>query len=108
MKTTTLRLRNSMKRWPLRASFLIALALGWLALSPQARAICQDGCDLSNSNTFLGDDALILNTTGSANTAIGASALYSNTTGNFNTATGALALYSNTDGSQNTAASRRK
>jgi hypothetical protein len=90
------------------------------ALSQQARAVCQEGCDLSNSNTFLGDDALVNNTTGLSNTAIGFNAVYTNTTGSDNTATGdgalqnnatasdntangEAALYSNTTGSQNTA-----
>ena len=59
---------------------LIALTLGWFALSPQARAVCQEGC-LTNANTVLGDDALFNNTTGNGNTAIGFDALFSNTTG---------------------------
>jgi Chaperone of endosialidase len=73
------------------------------ALSPQARAVCEQGCDLTNGNTFLGDDALINNTAGSANTAIGFQALFSNTTGFSNTAHGAGALYSTTTGNSNTA-----
>ena len=81
---------------------LIALTFGCFGLSPQARAVCQEGCDLSNDNTFLGDDALTLNTTGSANTAIGSLALYSNTTGYHNTAIGVSALQNNT-GLNNTA-----
>jgi uncharacterized coiled-coil protein SlyX len=96
----------------------MVLALAWFALSPQARAVCQEGC-LTNSNTVLGDDALI-NNTGSENTAIGFNALFSststegntaigwealpsNTTGSFNTATGVSALGSNTTGNYNTA-----
>jgi uncharacterized coiled-coil protein SlyX len=90
-----------MNRSPLRAFLLIPFVLGCFALSPQARAVCQEGC-LTSQNTVLGDDAL-LNNTGSANTAIGADALYSNTTGNFNTATGIDALLSNTTGINNTA-----
>ena len=43
---------------------LIALTLGCFGLSPQARAVCQEGC-LTDNNTVLGDDAL-LNNTGSA------------------------------------------
>ena len=82
---------------------LIALTLGCFGLSPQARADCQEGCDLTNRNTFLGDDALVNNTGGSANTAIGFNALLSNTTGFDNTANGGLALYSNTTGFDNTA-----
>ena len=80
---------------------LIALTLGCFALSPSARAVCQEGC-FTNNNTVLGDDAL-LNNLGVDNTAIGANALYSNTTGNFNTATGIDALFSNTTGINNTA-----
>jgi endosialidase-like protein len=62
-------------------------------LAPQARAVCQEGCDSSN-NTFLGDDTLLTNT-GVNNTAIGSQALHNNETGGANTATGAYALYSN-------------
>src|SRR5438874_2500700 len=80
---------------------LIALTLAYFALSPQARAVCQEGC-LTNQNTVLGDDAL-LNNTGSVNTAIGFQALNQNTTGNGNTAIGIDALYSNTTGFNNTA-----
>jgi Chaperone of endosialidase len=77
-------------------------ALACFALSPRARAVCQQGCDTSNNNTFLGDDALISNTTGVYNTAVGSAALLLNTTGYQNTATGASALTSN-DGFANTA-----
>src|SRR5436190_6186196 len=81
----------------------LALALAWLALSPTARAqTCREGCDSSNSNTFLGEDAL-LNNGGINNTAIGDSALVFNTSGINNTATGFGALFSNTSGSNNTA-----
>jgi hypothetical protein len=80
---------------------LIALTLGCFALSPEARAVCQDAC-LTNFNTVLGDDALINNTSFS-NTAIGFNALYSNTTGSVNTANGKNALYFNTTGFSNTA-----
>src|SRR5882724_1383621 len=80
---------------------LIALTLGCFALSPSARAVCQEGC-FTNNNTVLGDDAL-LNNLGVDNTAIGANALYSNTTGNFNTANGVAALAQNTTGFNNTA-----
>jgi hypothetical protein len=81
---------------------LIALTLGCFALSPQARAVCQEGC-LTNQNTALGDDALLNNSTGGNNTAIGFNALFSNTTGSVNTATGLNALLSNTTGVENTA-----
>jgi endosialidase-like protein len=73
-------------------------ALACFALPPEARAVCQDGCGSGNANTFLGDDALVNNTTGTSNTAIGADALFSNTTGINNTAIGDLALFSNTTG----------
>src|SRR5712691_3946359 len=102
MKTTTLPLRNLMNRSPLRAFLIIPFVLACFALSPQARAVCQEGC-LTNQNTVLGDDALLNNTTGYENTAIGFDALLSNTTGAFNTAIGAFALESNTTGSFNTA-----
>jgi Chaperone of endosialidase len=82
---------------------LALFAFVYFALSPQARAVCEQGCDLTNGNTFLGDDALINNTTGSANTATGFQALFSNTTGFSNTAHGAGALYSTTTGNSNTA-----
>ena len=78
-------------------------AFACFALAPQARAACQRGCDLANNNTFLGDDALINNTTGGFNTAIGYHALLGNTTGFDNTASGVNALGSNTTGSANTA-----
>jgi hypothetical protein len=100
---TTLHLRTSTGRSPLRLGFLlIPLVLGCFGLSPQARAVCQEGCDIFDHNTFLGEDALISNTTGSSNTATGSQALSLNTTGNNNTATGALALLYNT-GFNNTA-----
>jgi len=76
--------------------------LACFALSPQARATCQDGC-LTNNNTVLGDDALVNNTTGTENTAIGFNALFSNTTGEGNTANGYFALEANTTGGGNTA-----
>jgi hypothetical protein len=103
-KMTTLHLRNSISRSPLRLGlFLIVLALAWFALSPHARAVCREGCDTSNANTFLGDDVLISNTTGFANTANGEAALASNTNGIQNTANGVSALFSNTTGNNNTA-----
>lgn len=100
---------------------LLALAFSTLAVLtavPRARAECREGC--SNSNTFLGDEALTANTTGVQNTAVGANALKSNTsgfsntaigeealanetTGHVNTAIGHLALFSNTDGNGNIA-----
>jgi hypothetical protein len=83
------------------AGLLIPLVLAYFALAPQARAVCQEGCDTSNHNTFLGDDALVNNTTGVQNTATGAGALLNNTTGSFNTANGAFALFNNIGGDFN-------
>src|SRR5436190_1766081 len=102
MKTKTSLARNSMNRSPVRCGLLlISLVLTYLALSPEARAVCQQGC-LTNDNTVLGDDALLSNT-GIDNTAIGSNALKTNMTGNFNTAIGDFALLNNTTGSSNTA-----
>jgi Chaperone of endosialidase len=82
---------------------LIALTLACFGLSPQARAVCRQGCDFIHANAFLGDDALGSNTSGSGNTAIGFEVLQSNTTGFFNTANGSQALQHNTTGFSNTA-----
>jgi hypothetical protein len=91
-------------RSPLRLGFLLTpLALACLALLPQAGAVCQEGCDTINLNTFLGDDALVNNTTGSENTATGFQALFRNTIGFENTATGFQALENNQTGIENTA-----
>jgi len=102
MKTTTFPLTNSANPSHVRLAFLLIL-LAYFALSPQARAVCQEGCDLTNINTFLGDNALVNNATGVQNTAIGSNALGHNTTGFDNTAVGALALDFNTTGHENTA-----
>ena len=83
--------------------FFIALALAWFALAPCARATCEQGCDTTNNNTFLGNDALLANTTGTFNTATGGYALAANTNGYENTASGFDALYKNTFGGYNTA-----
>jgi hypothetical protein len=82
---------------------LIALMLGCFGLSPQARAVCQEGCDTDHENTFLGEEALGSNTTGTHNVAIGSGALESNTSGFTNTATGSDALSANQTGLGNTA-----
>ena len=82
---------------------LMAVTLGCFGLSPQAWAVCREGCDLFHSNTFLGADALLNNTSGESNTAIGGGALTSNTTGFDNTANGSTALFYNTSGYANTA-----
>ena len=84
-------------------SVLITVALICFAVSPQARAVCREGCDLFHSNTFLGADALLSNTSGESNTAIGDGALTSNTTGFDNAANGSTALFNNTSGYANTA-----
>ena len=57
----------------------------------------------AETNTALGVEALVSNTTGERNTASGFEALFSNTTGERNTASGDGALFSNTEGSLNTA-----
>jgi uncharacterized coiled-coil protein SlyX len=110
----------------------LAFVVGWLALSPLARAVCREGCTGVNG-TFLGDDAttghdetaigagalrsgpyrvhntanganaLSSGTSGNRNVAVGGSALFSNEDGNDNTAIGAIALYNNTTGNRNVA-----
>src|SRR5947199_317717 len=120
MKTkhmTTLHLRNSIGRsplrlglprvqpiWIIRGFLLIPLVLAWFALSPSTRAVlpAPDG-GYANNNTAEGDDALFSLFAGSNNTANGYQALYSNTTGYHNTANGYYALYSNTTSNSNTA-----
>jgi hypothetical protein len=72
------------------------------ALSPQARADCQEGCDTANFDTFLGEDAL-LNHSGVSNTAVGWHALKNNPNASWNTAIGTGALESNLSGYDNTA-----
>jgi hypothetical protein len=95
---------KTMKRTTNTACPALALvAFACFALSPQARAVCREGCDLFHSNTFLGADALLSNTSGESNTAIGGGALTSNTTGFDNTANGSTALFYNTAGYANTA-----
>jgi hypothetical protein len=81
----------------------VLLLLAYFTLLPQAKAVCQQGCDLTTGNTFLGDDALVNDQFGGSNTAIGKTALYANVTGYANTATGADALSSNLNGHDNTA-----
>jgi hypothetical protein len=105
MNATPLPLKHSMNRTPYQLGLLlIPLVIAWFALAPAARAVCQNGCSTGDTNaTFLGDDALIKNTTGVYNTAVGYLALSSNLTGGQNTATGANSLTANTDGGGNTA-----
>jgi hypothetical protein len=102
MKTTTLQLQNLMNASRSCAFLLIPLVLACFALSPQARATCQEGC-LTNANTVLGDDALLNNIGGHDNTAIGSFALFNNTTGYDNAAIGVMALTANTTGADNVA-----
>jgi hypothetical protein len=104
MKTRTSATRDSINHGSCQLALLfIALSLGCFPLAPEARAVCREGCDLTQFNTFLGADALTSNTTGTENTATGAGALTANTTGIDNTATGSAALASNTTGEGNTA-----
>jgi hypothetical protein len=110
MKTknmTTLHLRKSIGRSPLRFGLLLlqlALVLVCFALSPTARAVDPppDG-GYPNFNTAEGTDALLNLTTGFNNTAVGFDALFSNTSGDDNTAVGSQALDHNTTGFSNTA-----
>ena len=102
MKTTTLALKHSINRVPCRLALLIPLALACFAFLPGAQAICNEGCDSSLFNAFLGDDALSSNTIGTGNTAIGWRSLFSNTDSSFNTGVGGGALSLNT-GDSNTA-----
>jgi trimeric autotransporter adhesin len=98
---------NSLCCAPLRHSFVLfplVLAFAWFAPAPCARAVCQQGCDDPHSNTFLGENALLNNTSGFYNIAVGINALKFNTNGSYNTATGAFALDNNTSGAHNTAA----
>src|SRR5438046_10657655 len=83
-----------------RSKMLVTIlpVLACFALSPQARAICQDGCNSSLFNVFQGDDALISNTTGSGNSAFGWRALFFDADGSFNTGVVAGALVLNNGG----------
>ena len=102
MKTTTLSLKLPMQHSLLqRSRFLIPLVLACFALSPHARATCQEGC-LASQNTVLGEDAFLSNTAGTDNTALGFDALYNNINGVNNTAVGSSTLFSN-NGFDNTA-----
>ena len=80
----------------------LVLIAGCFAFSPQAEAVCEQGCG-NNGNTFLGNGALINTTTGLENTATGNAALLNNSQGSNNTASGSNALVSNTTGGDNTA-----
>ncbi len=93
----------------------LVLLVSWLALSPQARAVCREGC-IGFGVTYLGDDvsarrydtaigagALRIEVSGKFNTTNGANALYNSTAGNWNVADGYNALFSNQAGNFNTA-----
>src|SRR5213596_97559 len=85
MKTKTSATRDSINHAPYQLALLfIPFAFVFFALSPQARAVCQDAC-LTYNNTVQGDDALLDLTTGTDNTALGLNALLSDTAGDFNT-----------------------
>ena len=107
MKTknmTTLHLRKSIGRSPLRLGFLfIPLALTWFALSPTGRAQDASETDANGNSAMEGSGALSSLTIGSDNTGLGVEALHNNTSGGANTATGQAALFSNTFGGGNTA-----
>jgi hypothetical protein len=101
-KTAILCIRNLNEPLPLRCGyFLVTLGLALFGLAPTVQAACMEGC--SGANTFLGEDALLNNTSGFNNTAIGIVALKKNTDGIANTATGASTLVFNTTGDRNTA-----
>src|SRR5207253_11448893 len=56
---------------PLRRSGVViclGLALGWLGAMPCARATCEQGCNTTYHNPFLGPDTLLNNSTGLYNT----------------------------------------
>jgi hypothetical protein len=111
-------LRNSTNHAVLpRASLLIPLLIGCLALLPKAQAAPEKGTTtpdatanphrqvirmpaapemaLAGFNTADGDHALFSITTGVANTAVGWYSLFANTDGSFNTAVGAGTLILN-------------
>src|SRR5215469_1142888 len=89
-----------------REAYLVAgllLAVACLAVSSRAIAQCQQGCDATHFNAYLGDSALVNNTSGADDVAIGESALRYNSTGDQNTGVGAYALTANTIGVNDTA-----
>lgn len=61
------------------------------------------GAGSIGTNTAVGNNALVANTTGYYNTALGFGSSFANTTGPGNTALGAYTLYANTTGSNNVA-----
>jgi hypothetical protein len=104
---TTLHLKESIGRSPLRLAFLlIPLVLAWFALSsaPSAFGVSQppDG-GYAGNNTAEGTNALLSLTSGINNTAVGANALLHDTSGGYNVAIGSNALALNTSGNFNMA-----
>ena len=102
---TTLHLRKSINRSPVRLVFLlIPFVFVCFGLSPAVRAVvpAPDG-GYPGSNTAEGTDALFSLTSGVGNNAIGFQALLHNTTGIHNTADGFAALSRTTTGQHNTA-----
>jgi len=102
---TTLHLRKSINRSPVRPAFLlIPFVFVCFGLSPAVRAVvpAPDG-GYPGSNTAEGTDALFSLTSGVGNNAIGFQALLHNTTGIHNTADGFAALSRTTTGQHNTA-----
>jgi FG-GAP-like repeat len=73
MTTSDLKKSSGRSRWRL-GFLLIPLTLASLALSPQMRAVRQEGYDTSNANRFLGNNTLLNNTSGSEDTATGSGA----------------------------------
>jgi trimeric autotransporter adhesin len=100
--TSTSFLIPSLKRY---YPIAVSVALVVLVLPAIAVGQCNEGCDETNDNTFLGDGALQANmsSTGIFNVAVGVDALYNNSTGDSNTAVGAHALSGNQTGVSNTA-----
>ena len=104
---TTLHLRKSISRSPLRLAFLlIALLCGCFAFSPAPKAFgvtpAPDG-GYPGGNTAEGANALFSLTSGINNTAVGSSALLKDTSGGYNVGIGGHALALNTSGSFNMA-----
>jgi hypothetical protein len=98
--------RHSSHRLSWRRAFSITrlyCVAACLTLSPLAKAACEQGCDTTHLNTFLGDNTLINNTSGIDNVAVGVGALRYNSNGNNDTGVGAYALTANTTGSNDTA-----
>jgi trimeric autotransporter adhesin len=107
-KTQTM--KSSVHLKPAISSMLIAVALGYFALSPQAQGVvpAPDG-GYPGFNTAEGQNALFSLSTGVGNTAMGWFSLWSNTDGSYNTAVGVGTLLFNvgnqstSEGAENTA-----